>query len=56
MALTEMGERRTNPCKKAADKIKTELTEKLFGKGSLVDPDKQMKQATKLMQAARSLL
>ena len=39
-ALTEMGERRTNPCKKAADKIKTELTEKLFGKGSLVDPDK----------------
>ena len=55
-ALTEMGERRTNPCKKAADKIKTELTEKLFGKGSLVDPDKQMKQATKLMQAARSLL
>ena len=39
-ALTEMGERRTNPCKKAADKIKTELTEKLYGKGSLVDPDK----------------
>ena len=39
-ALTEMGERRTNPYKKAADKIKTELTEKLFGEGSLVDPDK----------------